>query len=162
VKSRTIIGWREWVGLPDLGVPAIKAKVDTGARTSALHAYRLQPFRRDGALWVRFFVHPVQRRRLPEVACEAPSIGQRAITSSNGSVEHRYVIRTRLAMNRRRFPIELSLTDRDQLGFRMLIGRQAMRERFLVDPDTAFGLGEHDYSEFYPEVSSGRRRKDPR
>jgi hypothetical protein len=137
-RSKRIIGWREWIYLPDLDVGRIKAKIDTGARTSALHAFKITPFSRDGAAYVRFAVHPVQRQRTPEVSCVARVIDYRAVTDSGGRVEHRYVIRTSLKMGTTRWPIELTLANRDQMGFRMLIGRQALRRRYLVDSGRSF------------------------
>ena len=137
---RPAIGWREWVALPDLGIEQIKAKIDTGARTSALHAFRVTPSQVDGVPHVRFFLHPVQHRRVPVVACEARVVDERTVTSSNGRTEHRYVIETQLRIGSLFWPIEITLTDRDQMGFRMLLGRQAVRRRVLVDPGRSFLL----------------------
>jgi hypothetical protein len=136
--SKKTIGWREWVRLPDLNVGRVKAKIDTGARTSALHAFKITPFTKDGAAYVRFVVHPLQRASTPEVACVALVIDHRGVTDSGGRVEQRYVIRTTLKLGKTRWPIELTLTNRDQMGFRMLIGRQALRGRYLVDPSRSF------------------------
>jgi hypothetical protein len=136
--KRRIVGWREWVRLPDLKVAKIKAKLDTGARTSALHAFRLTPFTKDGASYVRFYLHPMQRRSAPEIKCVALVIDHRTITDSGGKREERPVIRTVLKIGKSRYPIELTLTDRDQMGFRMLLGRQALRRRYLVDPSRSF------------------------
>ena len=136
VKKR--IGWREWVRLPDLNVGRIKAKIDTGARTSVLHAFKIAPFTKDGASYVRFVVHPLQRLRKPEITCVALVIDHRNVTDSGGRVELRYVIRTSLKLGKSRWPIELTLTNRDQMGFRMLIGRQALRRRYVVDTGRSF------------------------
>ncbi|MSO73172.1 MAG: ATP-dependent zinc protease [Rhodospirillaceae bacterium] len=137
-KKKKIIGWREWVRLPDLGIQRIKAKIDTGARTSALHAHKVAPFTKDSAAYVRFTVHPIQRQRKPEIVCVALVIDERVITHSGGRSEHRYVIRTTMKLGKSRWPVELTLTNRDQMGFRMLIGRQALRRRYLVDPGRSF------------------------
>ena len=138
---KAAIGWREWAGLPDLGVAAIKAKVDTGARTSALHAYKIELFEREGIPYVRFQLHPVQRRRHPLVQCEAPVAGKRRVRNSGGEVENRFVIVTTMAIGGRAFPIELTLTNRDQMGFRMLIGRAAIRGHYQVDPGRSYIRG---------------------
>ncbi len=135
---KPVLGWREWVALPDLGIDAIKAKIDTGARTSALHAYKITPFEEDGKRRVRFVVHPVQRRKLPEVVCVADVIDERMVTSSSGHRERRLVVRTPLQLGGKTWPIEITLTDRDEMSFRMLLGRQALRRRVLIDPGRSF------------------------
>lgn len=137
-KKKKVIGWREWVRLPDLGIKRIKAKIDTGARTSALHAARVTPFTKDGAAYVRFIIHPLQRRRTPEVVCTALVIDHRNVTDSGGHSELRYIIRTTLKLGKRSWPVEFTLTNRDQMGFRMLVGRQALRRRYQVDPGRSF------------------------
>ncbi len=135
-----MIGWREWVSLPDLGVPKIKAKIDTGARTSAIHAWHIQPFSVKDQPWVAFELHPNQRDNEFRMPCKAPVIGMRKIRNSGGKVELRYVISTTVRIGHLRWPIELSLTTRDEMGFRMLLGRAAMRRRLLVDPAKSFLL----------------------
>jgi hypothetical protein len=140
-KEPLKIGWREWVGLPDLKVGAIKAKVDTGARTSALHAYSIAPFRRKGALWLRFELHPLQRRETMKVVCEARAVDERTVRNSGGGVERRYIIRTLLKLGEKSWPIELALANRDQMGFRMLLGRTALQGRALIEPGRSYLLG---------------------
>ena len=140
-KETLKIGWREWVALPDLDVRAIKAKIDTGARTSALHAYRIEPFRCAGALWLRFELHPIQRSEAMKVTCEARAVDERAVRNSGGGVERRYVIRTLLKLGEEIWPIELALANRDQMGFRMLLGRTALEGRALIEPGRSYLLG---------------------
>lgn len=133
-----IIGWEEWLALPDLGLPAIKVKVDTGARTSALHAHLIEPFGPVDAPLVRFAVHPIAGRTDVEVTCSAPIIDRREVTSSNGERETRYVIRTNVRMGPRTWPIEVTLTNRETMAYRMLLGRQAIQDDMFVDPASSF------------------------
>ncbi len=133
-----ILGWEEWVGLPLLGLPSLKVKIDTGAKTSALHARLIEPFTQNGIEHVRFKVHPVPRRPAIEIDCAAPIQDQRVVTSSNGEPELRYVITTSIEIGDRRWPIEITLTNRESMRFRMLIGRQALQPGMLVDPTAAF------------------------
>ncbi|SEP09317.1 ATP-dependent zinc protease family protein [Aquisalimonas asiatica] len=137
-------GWREWAALPDLHIPAIKVKVDTGALSSALHAIHIEHFSEDGQARVRFEIHPFQRRSQPTIACTANLIGERLVTSSNGHRERRPVIRTRLMLAGQTWPIDLTLTNRDSMGFRMLLGRRAMRRRIVVNPSASFICGAPD------------------
>jgi hypothetical protein len=133
-----IIGWREQLALPDLGIPEVKAKIDTGARSSALHAFDVETFERDGKPMVRFKVHPYQRDAQRTVTAEAELIDQRQVRNSGGQAQVRPVIETTVEINGYTFPIELTLTNRDAMGFRMLLGRQAVRRRFLVDAGRSF------------------------
>ena len=141
VDDKKIIGWREWVALPQLGIPAIKAKVDTGARTSALHAYKLEPFVEGGVTKIRFNIHPLQKRDDIKLYCIADVIDQRIVTDSGGHREERYVIRTPLQVGKATWEIELTLTNRDTLLFRMLLGRTAMHSHLVVDPTLSYVTG---------------------
>lgn len=132
------IGWAEWVSLPDLGLPAIKAKVDTGAKTSALHAFQIEPFGPPDRPMVRFAVHPVPGRTDTVIYCSAPVIDRREVTSSNGERELRWVITTRLQIGARSWPIEMTLANRETMAYRMLLGRQAIRGDVRVDPTVSY------------------------
>jgi len=135
--SRLIVGWQEWVALPDLGLPALKAKIDTGARTSALHTHMIEPYGASKRPRVRFSVRPRPNAGL-EIIATADVIDRREVTSSNGVRELRYVIMTRLSLGGRIWPIEVTLTNREHMTYRMLIGRQAIRSDMLVDCATSF------------------------
>lgn len=132
------VGWREWVLLPELGLPLIKAKIDTGARTSCLHAFSVEPFEKDNKEWVRFGIHPHQRDSETEVYCEAEVIDKRVVSDSGGHKEERYVINTDLVIAGQRWPIEITLTNRDTMVFRMLLGRTAMDNKIIVNPARSF------------------------
>lgn len=136
--ERPTVGWREWIALPDWGVPSIKAKVDTGARTSALHAFDVETLERDGTAWARFAIHPWQDSARDEVVVEAPLLERRRVRSSSGAARLRPVVLTTIVLAGRSLTIEITLTRRDEMGFRMLIGRQALRRRFVVDPARSF------------------------
>ena len=133
-----MIGWREWVALPEFGVQAIKAKVDTGARTSALHAFRLQVLDDVDGPVAHFEIHPEQRRATGALAVKSPVVGWRRVRSSNGEIQERPVIRTHLGLGEDRWPVEVTLTNRDEMGFRMLLGRAAIRRRYVVDPGRSY------------------------
>ena len=136
--AKTLIGWREWLSLPGLGIPAIKAKVDTGARTSALHTFHTETYRHNGRLFIRFHVHPLQRRTDVAVACTAVVLDRRTVTDSGGHREIRYVVETPLQIGEQEWTIELTLTDRDSMLFRMMLGRTAMDGRVIVDPQASY------------------------
>ena len=136
-----LLGWREWVALPGLGLPLIKAKVDTGARTSTLPAFYLAPYRRAGTQRVRFGIHPLRGRTDVVVHGETEVIDRRQVTDSGGHRELRYVIQTPARVGGREWPIEVTLSNRETMLFRMLLGRTAIAGRALVDPDRSFLTG---------------------
>lgn len=141
-RLMTTIGWREWVELPDLCGEPINAKIDTGAKSSAIHAFKINQVKIDGAPYAEFYLHPVQRHRYPEIFCRAPIVDKRIVRSSNGQEEERLAISTRLRLAGRLWKIELTLTNRDAMGFRMLVGRDALRRKFLVNPSGSYLAGE--------------------
>ncbi len=137
--EKTLVGWREWVSLPQLGVTHVKVKVDTGARSSSLHAYDVREVQVRGRPWVVFKVHPLQRDDTFVIEAKAPLLERRHVTSSNGKRELRPVIRADLRIGELEvIDIELTLTRRDEMGFRMLLGREALRGRFVVDPGRSY------------------------
>jgi len=140
--QKIIVGSEEWCALPTLGMKAIKARVDSGAKTSSIHAFNIQTFQREGIGWVSFEVHPLQGDRKTVLRCEAPIVDQRDIKSSSGISEKRYVIRQPLSMGGEIWDVELTLANRDSMGYRMLLGREAMIGRILVDPASSYCLGE--------------------
>ena len=150
--DKTLIGNQEWCAFPDLGVPAIKARIDSGAKTSSIHAFNINRFRRNGEAWVSFEVHPLQNNRNAVIRCEKPIVDKREIKSSTGIPETRYVVKTTLKLGSDAWEIELTLANRDSMGFRLLLGREAMRGRVIVDPELALHLGEqtaNQLDEFY-------------
>jgi ribosomal protein S6--L-glutamate ligase len=149
-QNKSIIGWREWLALPELGIQAIKAKIDTGARTSALHTNKLAPFEKDGLLKVMFSIHPLQRRKDVEVSCVADVVDRRRVTSSDGQSELRYIISTSVCLGEFRWPVELSLTNRNSMRFRMLLGRLAISDHLIVDPAKSYRYG-RNLSKLYPK-----------
>ncbi|GAA3672486.1 RimK/LysX family protein [Nocardioides ginsengisoli] len=133
-----VAGWREWVRLPVLGVGPIKAKLDTGARTSALHAFDIEEFERDGVPWVRFSVHPWQRSAEDATVVECPVHDRRLVRSSTGHAQRRIVVLIDIELLGHTIPTEITLTRRDAMGFRMLVGREALRQGFLVDSGRSY------------------------
>lgn len=137
-NSLLVVGWREWIALPELGISQIKVKVDSGARTSALHAYEIKPFKQNGKHRIRFKIHPLQRRSdvVRECVCDVEDI--RWVSDSGGHRERRYVIKTPVSLGGQMWPIEITLTNRDTMHFRMLLGRTAMSTRVVVNPAVSF------------------------
>jgi hypothetical protein len=135
---RTVLGWREWVALPALGIDRIKVKVDTGAKNSALHAYNSSLIHKNGENWIRFDIHPDQNDSTTKKSCTVRLIGYRWVTNSGGTRERRIVIETLIRIGDREWPIIITLSNRDQMGFRMLVGRTAIRGKYMVDPAKSF------------------------
>jgi ribosomal protein S6--L-glutamate ligase len=157
-EQKTLIGREEWCAFPDLGIPAIKARVDSGAKTSSIHAFNIQRFRRDGRSWVSFEVHPLQDDRRTVVRCERPVVDRRTVKSSSGLSETRYVVTATIQAGEESWEVELTLANRDSMGFRMLLGREAMSGRLVVDPERRFQLGEVDGEQL--DASYGRVRTE--
>jgi hypothetical protein len=155
-SSRNAIGWREWVALPDLNLPAIKAKVDTGARTSALHAFLIEPYSKNGIDMLRFLIHPIQLNDRIEVECHVPVFDFREVTDSGGHREMRYVIQSRVVIGNIEQSIEMTLTNRDTMRFRMLLGRRAMEDRFVVDPGASYLSGKLKPRQLYDHKRTSR------
>ena len=143
------LGWEEWVALPGLGLPALKVKIDTGARTSALHAYDIEPFGPPSAQKVRFMVQPIPDRGDLAIPCSARVKDRREVTSSNGEAELRYVIEAEMAVGGKSWPIEMTLTDRGGMAYRMLIGRQALGEGTVIVPTESFCQPELSYDVYH-------------
>lgn len=142
VENRVGLGWREWVGLPELGIDRMKAKIDTGARTSCLHTFRTEPYTEKGERRVKFWVHPVQNEMKDVVECDAKVLDERTVTDSGGHKELRLVIETVVTVGNESWPIEMTLTNRDTMRFRMLLGRTAMSGRAVVYPEASYLAGE--------------------
>ncbi|MFT6390465.1 MAG: hypothetical protein ACJAUP_003867 [Cellvibrionaceae bacterium] len=134
IDNMTMIGWREWVSLPELGIVRIKAKIDTGARTSALHAYFIEPYHKANKHYVRFGIHPLQGNTNKNMICDSLVSDERTVTDSGGHAETRFVIQTLLVIGNVSRLIEITLTNRDTMKFRMLVGRTAMENDFYVNP----------------------------
>ena len=142
LQNKIILGSEEWCSFPELGIPIIKARVDSGAKTSALHAINIAPFKKEGQNWVKFDINPIQNNVKTVIHCEAPLVDRRIVKSSSGFREERYVIQTNLEIGNSNWYIEMTLTNRDSMGFRMLLGREAMSGRVLVDPEQQYLLGQ--------------------
>lgn len=159
MMDRFILGWEEWLSLPDLGLPTIKAKIDTGAKTSSLHAYFVEPFGAAARPMVRFGVHPIPGRDDVQVICTAEVIDRREVTSSNGDREHRYVIGSTVTMGDRTWPIEITLANRETMAYRMLLGRQAILDDMIVDPTSSFRQPRLGYKVYGTRTRTGEGRR---
>ena len=133
-SQQLTVGWKEWLSLPTLGIQCIKAKIDTGARTSALHAFDVETYKIRGRYHIQFKIHPVQKNETILVNCESAIFDKRYVVDSGGHRELRFVIKTPIVLGGMMWPIEITLTNRDSMGFRMLLGRTAMKKRLIVDP----------------------------
>lgn len=140
-QSQAILGWREWVTLPELNLEHIKAKIDTGARSSALHAFAIEPYRKQNQRWVMFAIHPEQNNTELVIECHAAIKDRRMVSDSGGHKQRRYVIETQLLLGSAIISAEMTLTNRDSMLFRMLIGRTTLNDRFLIDPSASFCQG---------------------
>ena len=146
ITRKIIIGKEEWCALPDLGLPAIKARIDSGAKTSSLHAFNIHSFEDNGKKYVHFDIHPIQGNRKIIQSCRGLVVDRRDVKSSSGEKEKRHVIKTPIKLGNETWEIEVTLTNRDSMGYRMLIGREAMKERVLIDPEASCCLGRLDES----------------
>lgn len=147
MSSKVIIGKEEWCSLPDLQLPAVKARVDSGAKTSSLHAFNIHPYSENGTKYVKFDIHPVQGNRKIVQRCVARAVDRRNVKSSSGEKEKRHVIKTTIILGGNSWEIEVTLTNRDSMGYRMLLGREAMSGHLLIDPEASFCLGDKDETE---------------
>jgi hypothetical protein len=148
--NNVFVGWREWMSLPELNIDNIKVKIDTGARTSALHAFFVEPFIENNIEMVRFGIHPLQKRLDIEIICQWPLKDYREVRDSGGHKEMRYVIETNVQLGEMIWPIEMTLTNRDSMKFRMLLGRTAM-SNFAVIPEKSYLFGR-------PNAKHGERK----
>lgn len=158
--SKIVIGKEEWCGLPELGLPAVKARIDSGAKTSSLHAFNIHTFEEGGKKYVHFDIHPIQDNRKVIQNCRALVVDRRDIKSSSGEKERRHVIKTPVTLGEETWDIEVTLTNRDSMGYRMLIGREAMKGRSLIDPDASFCLGKTDEKEVEKYYRKVQPKKD--
>ncbi len=160
MTQKVIVGSEEWCSFPDLKIPAIKVRVDSGAKTSALHAEQITPFEKEGEKWVRFIVNPIQNNQKSVIKCEAKIIDRRVVKSSSGYRESRFVIKTNISLGSFDWEIEVTLTNRDSMGFRMLLGREAMSGKIIVDPEERYKLGEVSnemIKEYYQLTNHGKQ-----
>lgn len=138
MTNKMVVGWRETLSLPSLGIDTINAKVDTGARTSSLHAFKYEEFRKNNTAWLRFWLHPLQDNTDFIQTCEAEIVDRRAVKNSGGIPETRYVIKADMTLGGQTWPIEITIANRDNMAYRMLLGRTAMHGRIIVDPELSF------------------------
>lgn len=141
VIEKVVVGWREWVSLPQAGVDWVKAKIDTGARSSSIHAFDVETHLSDGQEWVRFCIHPWQRSEEDRAELSLPVLDRREVRSSNGQVEQRYAVAMDVTLAGRTLTTMMTLSNRDEMGFRMLIGREALERGFLVDSAMSYAGG---------------------
>jgi len=141
MTEKIIIGKEEWIELPKLGLPAVKARIDSGAKTSSLHAFNMELFEKNGKKYVEFDIHPLQKNKKVKKKCRAQIIDKRQVKSSSGESEKRFVINTPMKLGEETWTIQVTLTNRDSMGYRMLLGREAMEKRILIDPDLSFCKG---------------------
>jgi len=161
-KPKPVIGWREWVALPQLGVGSIKVKVDTGARSSAIHAHHMHVYERDGVQRVRFGIRPKQHDKSVEVEADCVLHEMRHVRSSTGHQQERPVVITPVTLHGETYDIELTLTNRDEMGFRMLLGRAAVRRRFLIDPGRSFLSDDPPHTSKRPKKKRKTKRQTKR
>jgi hypothetical protein len=147
-KAPTIIGFREWIALPELKLPALKAKIDSGAKTSSLHAFDIKLIKKGGVSFVKFKVHPIQKNTDLIVECISPLIDRRVVTDSGGHKENRYVINTFIQMGAVKKTIQLTLTNRASMKYRMLLGREALNQ-FYIDPSQSYLLRKTQKQKIY-------------
>lgn len=159
MNSKIIIGKEEWCELPELGLPSIKARVDSGAKTSSLHAFNIHLFKENGQKFAHFDIHPIQDNRKIVQSCRALIVDQRHVKSSTGEKEKRHVIKTPITMGDETWEIEVTLTNRDTMGYRMLLGREAMKERILIDPTSSFCLGRRNEEDVKSQYTSSLPKK---
>ncbi len=159
-SDKIIVGSEEWVALPQLSIPMIKARIDSGAKTSALHAFNIRGFKRNGVPWVSYELHPVQHNRRVIVRCESEVVDRRTVKNTSGVAEKRYVIRSLLQLSGQQWEIELTLANRDSMGYRMLLGREAMKERILVDPSSKLLCGNYSKEEVHKHYDSSPSQLD--
>lgn len=154
--NKQIIGWRECFILADLGLPMIKAKIDTGAKTSSLHAFNIKPFTENNQEFVTFDIHPLQKNRKLKINCIGKVVDKRFVSDSGGNREKRYVIETEIESDNKKYKIEITLANRDSMEYRMLLGREAIKKmKFIVDVNKSFILGsynEKEMSQFYKNI----------